>query len=160
MEDAGVTSADLGRELAPKLATVASDAAAAAAASSDFSRLFPDLPSDVFGVSVPGTAKAIADAAAPLAKDAYAYLPSESQGFLERWWSEEVNSGFTKARSPSHRSPYDPVGVVNAVPRGRTLLSLPARVSLRPSPLAFDPDTPRRLSTPLLTPFNSAPTSL
>ena len=116
MEDAGVTSADLGRELAPKLATVASDAAAAAAASSDFSRLFPDLPSDVFGVSVPGTAKAIADAAAPLAKDAYAYLPSESQGFLERWWSEEVNSGFTKARSPSHRSPYDPVGVVNAVP--------------------------------------------
>ena len=139
MEDAGVTSADPGRELAPKLATVASDAAAAAAASSDFSRLFPDLPSDVFGVSVPGTAKAIADAAAPLAKDAYAYLPSESQGFLERWWSEEVNSGFTKARSPSHRSPYDPVGVVNAVPRGRTLLSLPARVSLRPSPLAFDP---------------------
>ena len=158
MEDAGVTSADLGRELAPKLATVASDAAAAAAASSDFSRLFPDLPSDVFGVSVPGTAKAIADAAAPLAKDAYAYLPSESQGFLERWWSEEVNSGFTKARSPSHRSPYDPVGVVNAVPRGRTLLSLPARVSLRPSPHGVDPDTPRRLSTSTTDAFQLRPT--
>jgi hypothetical protein len=31
--------------------------------------------------------------------------------------------------------------------------------SLRPSPLAFNPDTPRRLSTPLLTPFNSTPIS-
>ena len=30
-------------------------------------------------------------------------------------------------------------------------------VSLRPPP-AFNPDTPRRLSTPLLTPFNSTPT--
>ena len=30
-------------------------------------------------------------------------------------------------------------------------------MSLRP-PLAFNPDTPRRLSTPLLTPFNSTPT--
>ena len=34
---------------------------------------------------------------------------------------------------------------------------LPGGVSLRP-PLAFNPDTPRRLSTPLLTPFNSTPT--
>ena len=42
----------------------------------------------------------------------------------------------------------------------RTLLSLPARVSLRPSPLAFNPDAPRRLSTSSLTPFDSAPTSL
>ena len=32
-----------------------------------------------------------------------------------------------------------------------------AGASLRP-PLAFNPDTPRRLSTPLLTPFNSTPT--
>jgi hypothetical protein len=30
-----------------------------------------------------------------------------------------------------------------------------AVVPLRPGSLAFDPDTPRRLSTPLLTPFNS-----
>jgi hypothetical protein len=35
----------------------------------------------------------------------------------------------------------------------------PARVSLRPGSLAFDPDTPRCLSTPPLTPFDSAPTS-
>ena len=33
-----------------------------------------------------------------------------------------------------------------------------AVVSLRPGSLAFNPDTPRRLSTPLLTPFNSTPT--
>jgi hypothetical protein len=37
----------------------------------------------------------------------------------------------------------------------RTLLPV---VSLRPGSLAFNPDTPRRLSTPLLTPFNSTPT--
>jgi hypothetical protein len=30
--------------------------------------------------------------------------------------------------------------------------------SLRPGSLAFNPDTPRRLSTPPLTPFNSTPT--
>jgi hypothetical protein len=46
-----------------------------------------------------------------------------------------------QARSISHWSPYDRV-----------------RVSLRPGSLAFNPDTPRRLSTPLLTPFNSTPT--
>jgi hypothetical protein len=34
---------------------------------------------------------------------------------------------------------------------------LPASLSARPS-LGFNPDTPRRLSTPLLTPLNSAPT--
>jgi leucyl-tRNA synthetase len=35
-----------------------------------------------------------------------------------------------------------------------------AGVSLRPGSLAINPDTPRRLSTPLLTPINSTPTSL
>ncbi|EEH52704.1 uncharacterized protein MICPUCDRAFT_52503 [Micromonas pusilla CCMP1545] len=34
-------------------------------------------------------------------------------------------------------------------------LYFPAFVSLRPGSLAHNPDTPRRLSTPLLTPFNS-----
>jgi hypothetical protein len=38
----------------------------------------------------------------------------------------------------------------------RTLRTLPG-VSLRPGSLAFNP-RPRRLSTPLLTPFNSTPT--
>ena len=36
----------------------------------------------------------------------------------------------------------------------RSLRTLPG-ASLRPPPLAFNPDTPRRLSTPLLTPLNS-----
>ena len=40
----------------------------------------------------------------------------------------------------------------------RSLRTLLPGVSLRPS-LAFNPDTPRRLSTPLLTPFNSTPIS-
>ena len=41
----------------------------------------------------------------------------------------------------------------------RSLRTFPG-VSLRQGSLAFNPDTPRRLSTPLLTPFNSTPTSL
>ena len=41
----------------------------------------------------------------------------------------------------------------------RSLRTFPG-VSLRPGSLAFNPDTPRRLSTPPLTPFNSTPTSL
>ena len=60
-----------------------------------------------------------------------------------------------KARSDSHRSPYDPIGVVNAV----SLRTFSPVVSLRPGSLAFNPDTPRRLSTPLLTPMNSTPIS-
>ena len=39
----------------------------------------------------------------------------------------------------------------------RSLRTFPV-ASLRPGSLAFNPDTPRRLSTPLLTPFNSTPT--
>ena len=41
----------------------------------------------------------------------------------------------------------------------RSLRTFSPGVSLRPLPLAFNPDTPRRLSTPLLTPLNSTPTS-
>jgi tRNA A37 methylthiotransferase MiaB len=39
----------------------------------------------------------------------------------------------------------------------RSLRTFPC-ASLRPGSLAFNPDTPRRLSTPLLTPLNSTPT--
>jgi hypothetical protein len=41
----------------------------------------------------------------------------------------------------------------------RSLRTFSPGDSLRPSPLAFNPDTPRRLSTPLLTPLNSTPIS-
>jgi hypothetical protein len=42
----------------------------------------------------------------------------------------------------------------------RSLRTFSPGVSLRPSLDGFNPDMPRRLSTPLLTPFNSTPTSL
>ena len=42
----------------------------------------------------------------------------------------------------------------------RSLRTLLPGASLHPGSLAFNPDTPRRLSTPLLTPFNSTPTNL
>ena len=42
----------------------------------------------------------------------------------------------------------------------RSLKTFSPGVSLRPGSHAFNPDTPRRLSTPLLTPMNSTPTSL
>ena len=41
----------------------------------------------------------------------------------------------------------------------RSLRTFSPGASLRPGSLAFNPDTPRRLSTPLLTPFNSTPIS-
>ena len=41
----------------------------------------------------------------------------------------------------------------------RSLRTFSPGVSLRPGSLAFNPDTPRRLSTPLLTPFNCTPIS-
>jgi hypothetical protein len=41
----------------------------------------------------------------------------------------------------------------------RSLRTFPPGVSLRPGSHAFNPVTPRRLSTPLLTPFNSTPIS-
>ena len=40
-----------------------------------------------------------------------------------------------------------------------SLRTFSSGASRRPGSLAFDPDTPRRLSTPLLTPFNSTPIS-
>jgi hypothetical protein len=40
----------------------------------------------------------------------------------------------------------------------RSLRTFSPGVSLRPGPIAHNPDTPRRLSTPLLTPMNSTPT--
>ena len=66
--------------------------------------------------------------------------------------------GGAEARSYSISTP------VPIRPRSRcelhSLRTFSPGASLRQSPLAFDPDdTPRRLSTPPLTPFNSTPTS-
>ena len=77
------------------------------------------------------------------------------QEFIER---------FEKPRLPCIITEVRPViTLVPIRPRWRgerhSLRTFPV-VSLRPGSLAFNPDTPRRLSTPLLTPLNSTPTSL
>ena len=63
-------------------------------------------------------------------------------------------------RHDTHMYQVDTLVPIRPRSRGerRSLRTFPV-VSLRPGSLAFNPDTPRRLSTPLLTPFNSAPTS-
>ena len=62
---------------------------------------------------------------------------------------------------PSGAFSFTTLVPVRTRPRGerRSLRTLLPGVTLRP-PTACNPDTPRRLSTPLLTPFNSTPTSL
>ena len=60
-----------------------------------YADLFPDLPSEVLGVSVPGTAKALADAAKPATDAAFQTLPDDAKSGLADWWSREVDSGFT-----------------------------------------------------------------
>eukprot|EP00982_Pelagococcus_subviridis_P007526 30654-Pelagococcus_subviridis.AAC.1 len=72
--------------------------------------------------------------------------------YLAAWFLSIFFEGAMDLVAASQR---DPVRAARAVPRG---LSLPASVSLRQSgSLAFDPDIPQRLSTPLLTPLNSTP---
>ena len=77
---------------------------------------------------------------------------------MERHYQNFAYSGATatlQARSVTTLVPIRPRW------RGeRRSLRTFAGVSLRPGSLAFNPDTPRRLSTPLLTPMNSTPTSL
>ena len=60
-----------------------------------YSELFPDLPSEVLGVSVPDTARALADAARPATDDAFQTLPDDAKSGLSDWWQREVDSGFT-----------------------------------------------------------------
>ena len=67
---------------------------------------------------------------------------------VDAWYDACVSGAFFFALVP-----------IRARRRGeRRSLRTFAGVSLRPGSLAFNPDTPRRLSTPLLTPFNSTPT--
>ena len=59
-----------------------------------FAELFPDIPSTIFGVDVPETAKRVAEAAAPAAGAALDALPDDASGAFERFWSDETASGF------------------------------------------------------------------
>lgn len=88
LEDAGVSASDLGG--------VNVQEALMAPAAKGFTDLFPNLPSEVLGVSVPDTAMAIASAAQPAASAAYSALPESTQGSLSSWWSDEVASGYTQ----------------------------------------------------------------
>ena len=60
-----------------------------------YNELFPDLPSEVLGVSVPDTARALADAARPATDAAFQTLPDDAKSGLSDWWQREVDSGFT-----------------------------------------------------------------
>ena len=66
-----------------------------ASSSSSYAELFPDLPTSLFGVNVPGTAQAIANAASPATNAAFDALPDDAQSSLQKFWSDEINSGFT-----------------------------------------------------------------
>ena len=69
---------------------------------------------------------------------------------------DRIDRARAEVRSTSHWSPYDRVRVVNADPQG--LFFLAAHLSAQGPSLSIPTHTPRRLSTPLLTPFNSTPT--
>jgi hypothetical protein len=66
-----------------------------APASPGYAELFPDLPSVVFGVDVPGTWKALADAVLPVTSVVFDALPNDAQSQIAQFWSDETTSGFT-----------------------------------------------------------------
>ena len=69
--------------------------AAAPSAAKGYAELFPDLPISVFGVSVPDSARALADAASPVTGAALDALPDDARAGVLGFWSDEAASGFT-----------------------------------------------------------------
>jgi hypothetical protein len=61
---------------------VVSPSASVASSSAGYAELFPDLPEEILGVSVPDAARAFADAAAPAANAAFEALPANAKGSL------------------------------------------------------------------------------
>ena len=60
-----------------------------------YAELFPDIPPSMFGVSVPETARALADAASPVGgRGAGRVARRRARGAFERFWSDETASGF------------------------------------------------------------------
>ena len=90
LSDYGVGDLGLGTSKAVESSSVVS-----ASSSSSYAELFPDLPTSLFGVNVPGTAQAIANAASPATNAAFDALPDDAQSSLQKFWSDEINSGFT-----------------------------------------------------------------
>ena len=91
------------------------------------------------------------DVTDPRDVDAFGDYAASTVGVIHHWLN---NAGMVSSRGAFYLT------LVPIRPRQRgerpSLRTFPG-VSLRPSH-AFNPDTPRRLSTPLLTPFNSTPT--
>lgn len=87
LDDMGVGDLGVGDVVAPS--------ASIASSSAGYAELFPNLPEEILGVSVPDTARAFADAAAPAANAAFDALPADAKGSLASWWSDEIASGYT-----------------------------------------------------------------
>ena len=91
--DSGVGNLGLGTSVSPGAAETA--AAAAPSAAKGYAELFPDLPTFVFGVSVPDSARALADAASPVTGAALDALPDDARAGVLGFWADEAASGFT-----------------------------------------------------------------
>jgi hypothetical protein len=94
LADFGVGDLGLGTSASPVVAAQTA-AAAAPSAANRYAELFPDLPAFVFGVSVPDSARALADAASPVTGAALEALPDDARAGVLGFWSDEAASGFT-----------------------------------------------------------------
>ena len=86
---------DRGRGASAAPAAVSSTAGAAApSAAQGYAELFPDLPTLMVGGSGPDSARALADAAAPVAGAALDALPADARAGVLGFWSDEAANGF------------------------------------------------------------------
>ena len=95
LADLGVGDLGLGTSLQSSAGAAETVAAAAPSAAKGYAELFPDLPASVFGVSVPDSARALADAASPVTGAALDALPDDARAGVLGFWSDEAASGFT-----------------------------------------------------------------
>lgn len=95
LADFGVGDLGLGKSVPSSAGSLETAAAAAPSAAKGYAELFPDLPISVFGVSVPDSARALADAASPVTGAALDALPDDARSFVFGFWSDEAASGFT-----------------------------------------------------------------
>lgn len=95
LADFGVGDLGLGTSLQSSAGAAETVAAAAPSAAKGYAELFPDLPASVFGVSVPDSARALADAASPVTGAALDALPDDARAGVLGFWSDEAASGFT-----------------------------------------------------------------
>ena len=95
LADFGVGDLGLGTSVQSSAGSLETAAAAAPSAAKGYAVLFPDLPISVFGVSVPDSARALADAASPVTGAALDALPDDARAGVLGFWSDEAASGFT-----------------------------------------------------------------